>query len=88
MVTKTLAVSSRLGLHARPAALFVQEASKFKSKVTVAKGKTEVNGKSVMGIMLLAAEHGARITLTVSGPDEKEALKALEGLFHRKFDEE
>ncbi|MBI4678905.1 MAG: HPr family phosphocarrier protein [Elusimicrobia bacterium] len=88
MVTKTMAVSTRLGLHARPAALFVQEASRFKSKIVVSKGKTEVNGKSVMGIMLLAAEHGARVTISVSGPDEAEALKALEGLFHRKFDEE
>ncbi|MBI5211481.1 MAG: HPr family phosphocarrier protein [Elusimicrobia bacterium] len=88
MVTKTITVSTRLGLHARPAAMFVQEASRFKSKIVVCKEGVEVNGKSVMGIMLLAAEHGARVTLTATGPDEAEALKALERLFQRKFDEE
>ncbi|MFA6315789.1 MAG: HPr family phosphocarrier protein [Elusimicrobiota bacterium] len=88
MVTKTIAVTTRLGLHARPAAMFVQEASKFKSKILVSKGKTEVNGKSVMGLMLLAAEHGAKVTISAAGPDEADALKALEGLFQRKFDEE
>ncbi|MBI5883995.1 MAG: HPr family phosphocarrier protein [Elusimicrobia bacterium] len=88
MVSKTIAVTTRLGLHARPAAAFVQEASRFKSKIVVSKGKTEVNGKSVMGIMLLAAEHGAKVTITATGPDEVEAIKALEGLFQRKFDEE
>ena len=87
-MTKTLAVTTRRGLHARPAAAFVSEASRFKSKIVVCKGKTEVNGKSVMGIMLLAAEHGAKVTITATGPDEFEAIKALEGLFQRRFDEE
>lgn len=68
--------------------MFVQEASRFKSSIKVAKGGTEVNGKSVMGLMLLAAEKGSLLTIKVEGPDEAEAIAALEVLFERKFDEE
>lgn len=88
MTTKSYKISNRLGLHARPAALFVQEAAKFKSKVTVVKDGVEVNGKSVMGLMLLAAESGSTMTIKVEGPDEAQVHEALEKLFVRKFDEE
>ena len=88
MVRKEFVVKNKLGLHARPAALFVQTASKYQSEVKVSKGGTEVNGKSVMGIMMLAAECGSRIQVTVKGQDEQRAAKDLESLFARKFDEE
>ncbi|MDX6768231.1 MAG: HPr family phosphocarrier protein [Elusimicrobiota bacterium] len=88
MISKNYKVSNRLGLHARPAALFVQEAARFKSKVVVVKDGVEVNGKSVMGLMLLAAESGSTMTIKIDGPDEAQAHEALEKLFVRKFDEE
>lgn len=88
MIVKSYRISNRLGLHARPAALFVQEAAKFKSKVLVVKDGVEVNGKSVMGLMLLAAESGSTMTIKADGPDEQAVHEALEKLFNRKFDEE
>ncbi|MBI4371250.1 MAG: HPr family phosphocarrier protein [Elusimicrobia bacterium] len=88
MTERVFSVSCRLGLHARPCALFVQEAAKFKSRVVVAKDGLEVNGKSVMGLMLLAAESGARLLVKAEGPDELRTLEALEKLFERRFDEE
>jgi phosphocarrier protein len=88
MMVKSYKIQNRLGLHARPAALFVQEAAKFKSKVLVVKDGVEVNGKSVMGLMLLAAESGSTMTIKADGPDEQQVHEALEKLFNRKFDEE
>ena len=88
MIKKTLSMTPRLGLHAKPAGMFVREACRFKSEVMLSKDGTEVNGKSVMQLMLLAAECGARVTLRITGPDEGAALAALEQLFARKFDEE
>lgn len=88
MTSKNYKIQNRLGLHARPAALFVQEAAKFKSKVIVVKDGVEVNGKSVMGLMLLAAESGSTMTIKADGPDETQVHEALEKLFQRKFDEE
>ena len=84
---KVMTIMNRLGLHARPAALFVQEAGKFKSQIHVVKDGLQVNGKSVMGLMLLAAERGSRLTIKADGPDEAKALEALEKLFARNFDE-
>ena len=84
---KVLTIKNRMGLHARPAALFVQEASKFKSQVLVVKDGLQVNGKSVMGLMLLAAESGSKLTVKADGPDEAKVIEALEKLFDRKFDE-
>lgn len=78
-------VNNKLGLHARPAALLAQVTSRFKANVLVAKEDLEVNGKSVMGLMLLAAENGAKVRVTVSGPDEKEAVEAIAKLFTRGF---
>lgn len=77
-----------LGLHARPAAMFVQEASRFKSEIKVAKDGLVINGKSVMGLMLLAAENGSKIKVTAKGPDEAAAVAALAALFERGFDED
>ena len=88
MTEKVLTVRNRLGPHARPAALFVQEAAKFKSQIFVVKDGLQVNGKSVMGLMLLAAESGSKLTIKADGQDEAKALEALEKIFQRKFDEE
>lgn len=77
-VKKELVVKNRLGLHARPAALFVQVANKFDSEVTVLKDGVEVNGKSIMGILTLAAEKDSIITITISGRDAEAALAELE----------
>ena len=87
MVEKLLTVKNKLGLHARPAALFAQTAGKFKAQVRVSKGDLEVNGKSVMGLMMLAAECGSKLKVVLEGADEGQAVKALEQLFDRKFDE-
>ena len=88
MTEKILTIRNRLGLHARPAALFVQEAVKFKSQVFVVKDGLQVNGKSVMGLMLLAAESGSKLTIKADGLDESKVIEALERLFERKFDED
>ncbi|MDP3544051.1 MAG: HPr family phosphocarrier protein [Elusimicrobiota bacterium] len=84
---KIMVIRNRMGLHARPAAMFVQEAAKFKSQVYVVKDGLQVNGKSVMGLMLLAAESGSKLVIKADGPDENEAISALEKLFERRFDE-
>ena len=78
LIEKELVVKNKQGLHARPAALFVQIASKYESEVKVRKGKDEVNGKSIMGLMTLAAEKGSLIKLIVDGPDAKDAIRELE----------
>ncbi|NQT75241.1 MAG: HPr family phosphocarrier protein [Candidatus Omnitrophica bacterium] len=78
MIEKKLIIKNKQGLHARPAALFVQIANKYESEVTVKKGKEEVNGKSIMGLMTLAAEKGTSINLKIDGPDAKEAMQELE----------
>jgi phosphocarrier protein len=88
MIQKILSMTPKLGLHAKPAGMFVREACRFRSEIMVGKDGTEVNGKSVMQLMLLAAEFGSKVTLRITGPDEAEALSALEKLFARKFDEE
>jgi phosphocarrier protein len=84
---KIMTIRNRMGLHARPAAMFVQEAGKFKSQIHVVKDGLQVNGKSVMGLMLLAAESGSKLTIKADGPDEAKAIEALEKLFERRFDE-
>jgi phosphocarrier protein len=81
-------VKNRLGLHARPAAMFVQAAAKFRSDIKVSKGDVEVNGKSVMGLMMLAAECGSKVRVVADGADEKKALDELGQLFEKKFNEE
>jgi len=88
MVQKNVKILNKLGLHARPAALFVKTAAKFKSDVFLRRNNHEVNGKSIMGVMMLAAELGSEIMITVKGEDEEEALKALLNLVNSKFEEE
>ena len=88
MIQKEFKVLQKLGMHARPAAALVNEAGKFKSSVLVSKDGLEINGKSLMGLMLLAAECGSTLVVKVNGPDEKQAMEALTVLFQRKFDEE
>ena len=80
VVEKTVVIKSKQGLHARPAALFVQIANKFDSDVIVSKGKTKVNGKSIMGIMMLEAGRGAKITIITKGEDAQQAIAELENL--------
>jgi catabolite repression HPr-like protein len=77
MVEKKVVVQWETGLHARPAALFVQEANKFASDVFVVKGTKKVNAKSIMGIMSLAVSRGTEITIIADGSDEEEAVKVL-----------
>lgn len=88
MTERTFTIKNRLGLHARPAAMFVQEAARYKSSIIVIKDGLEVNGKSVMGLMLLAAESGSQLTVRADGSDELPALDALQRIFEGKFGEE
>jgi len=88
MIQKNFRIKNKLGLHARPAALLAQTASKFESKISIVKDGQEVDGDSILGIMMLAAEFGSEIVVTANGKDEKEAIKKIEELFKRKFDEE
>ena len=78
LIEKVVVIKNKQGLHARPAALFVQIANKFNSDITISKGKHKVNGKSIMGIMMLEAGSGARITMAVNGDDAETAVKELE----------
>lgn len=87
MITKKLTVLNKLGIHARPAAQFVRVASRFKSDVTVEKDDESVDGKSIMGLMMLAVGCGAEIDVIVEGPDEEESMAALETLVGEKFGE-
>lgn len=87
MLERELTVSNRLGLHARATAKLVQLLSGFRANATlVAKGR-EVNAKSIMGVMLLAAGYGTTVLLRLEGEDEQEAMEAAAALFERKFDE-
>ena len=79
-VKKTLTVRNKLGLHARPAAIFVQIANKYDSQISVKKGKQLVNGKSIMGIMMLAASRGSKIHIIAKGDDAEAAIEELEKL--------
>jgi len=85
---QTFTIKNRLGLHARAAALLVKTANKFASEVTIEKDGLEVNGKSIMGILMLAASKGTKITLKVEGRDSVLALQTLGRLIENKFGEE
>lgn len=80
-----LLIRNQLGLHARACALFVKTSSRFKSEIFVSRDDLEVNGKSIMGVMMLAAEEGSTIVVRASGADEAEALVALQELVDGKF---
>lgn len=87
MVEKEIVVSNKLGLHARASAKLVQLVQGFKSSIWLISGGREVNAKSIMGVMMLAAGIGTPLTLRAEGPDEATALAAVAALFDRKFDE-
>jgi phosphocarrier protein HPr len=87
-VRKEFFVSNKLGIHARPAALFVKTANRFQCDVFVEKDGEKVNGKSIMGLMMLAAGPGSKLTVHADGPDASKALAEIEALIKRKFDEE
>jgi phosphocarrier protein len=84
---RTVTIRNRHGLHARPAAEFVKLSSRFKSRVIVEKDGLEVNGKSIMGVMMLAAEYGSTITIRAVGRDSREAVEALCALVMNEFGE-
>lgn len=88
MITKQLTVLNKLGIHARPAAQFVRVASRFQSEVSVEKDGEAVDGKSIMGLMMLAVGWGAVVNVSTEGPDEADAMQALEELVNSKFGEE
>lgn len=88
MIQEKIKIKNKLGIHARPATLLAQEAGKFKSEIFIAKDGIEVNAKSIMGIMMIAAEQGSVLILTVKGDDEKEAAKAIKNIFNKIFEEE
>lgn len=87
-VEKTFTIRNKLGLHARAASLFVQLANKFSSDILVQKNDQEVNGKSIMGILILAAAQGAKITVRVSGDDADKAIDAIGELIDAGFGED
>jgi phosphocarrier protein HPr len=87
MPERTVQIVNKAGLHARPAAEIVKMAAKYASDITVTREELEVNGKSIMGVMMLAAECGSTLQLKAEGPDAKEALDALEQLIGSKFGE-
>ena len=87
-LTKELTIANKLGIHARPAALFVKTANRFACEIFVEKDGEKINGKSIMGLMMLAAGPGSKLTLHVKGADAMTAIAELEALVKRKFDEE
>ena len=88
MIQEKIKIKNRLGIHARPATLLAQEAGKFKSEIFIAKDGIEVNAKSIMGIMMIAAEQGSILNLTIKGEDETLAAQALKKVFSKIFEEE
>ena len=88
MVEQQVTIQNRLGLHARACSVFVKEAAKYASHVTLARDGLEVNAKSILGVMMLAAERGAELTLRAEGADEADALVALVRVVNDKFGEE
>jgi phosphocarrier protein len=87
MVKKDFTILNKLGIHARPAAQFVKIANRFEADIFVEKDGDEIDGKSIMGLMMLAAGHGSVITVTAEGSDETIAIEAIAGLIDRKFEE-
>jgi len=86
-VTKELIVQNKMGIHARPAAMIVRITNKFKAEVFVENKDEQVNGKSIMGLMMLAAGRGSKVTFIATGADAPAMLTELDALFARKFDE-
>jgi phosphocarrier protein HPr len=88
LTEKKIQVINRLGLHARPAALLVQKASRFQSEIRLVKDEYELNAKSIMSVMMLAAEMGSFITIKAWGEDEVQAVEEIAKLFEEKFGED
>jgi phosphocarrier protein HPr len=88
LMTKDFLVANKLGIHARPAAMFVKTANRFACDIFVEKDGEKVNGKSIMGLMMLAAGPGSKLTIYAEGADAHKALVEIESLLKRKFDEE
>jgi phosphocarrier protein len=86
-VVRQVVIRNRLGLHARAAAQFVKTAGRFKAEITVESGRQKVNGKSIMGLLMLAAAHGTTLLLRATGQDGPAALQALEDLVEARFGE-
>ncbi|MFN2400761.1 MAG: HPr family phosphocarrier protein [Gemmatimonadaceae bacterium] len=87
MVERNVTIVNEQGLHARPAAEIVKTAAKFKSDITMVRDDMEVNGKSIMGVMMLAAEYGSTLVVRADGPDADAAVEAIAALVERKFGE-
>ncbi len=87
MISREITIVNKLGLHARAAVKFVNLASRFESEIRLMANYRRVNGKSIMGIMMLAASRGTGVTLEIDGPDEEEALEQLEQLIAERFGE-
>ena len=87
MIERVIEIKNKLGLHARAAAKLVHTAARFKSDIKIRKGDEEVDGKSILGILLLAAGRGSSIVIKADGMDERDALEAVEKLIDAKFDE-
>ena len=85
---KEVEVVNKLGLHARPAMMLVKTASQFQSEIKIIKDNVNVNAKSIMGVLVLAAEKGSKLKIVAEGPDEEEAVEALAKLFAEGFGEE
>ncbi len=88
MPSRELTIGNKLGIHARPAAQFVKTASRFDAEIRVEKDGEEVDGKSIMGLMMLAAGHGSVLNIIAEGDDAEEALGALAELIARNFEED
>ena len=88
MAERIVTVRNRAGIHARPAALLVKTASLFASQIHIERDSEKVNGKSIMGVITLGATHNTQLKIIADGPDEVEALDAIEKLFENRFEEE
>ena len=88
MIERIIKIKNKAGLHTRPAATIVKIAAKYKCDFFISRDGMNINGKSIIGVMTLAAEEGAELTLTFDGVDEEEASKEIIDLFERGFDEE
>jgi len=87
-ITKDITIQNRLGLHARPSAMFVKVCNRHRADIWVEKDGEQVNGKSIMGLMMLAAGHGSKLRVTCEGSDAEKAIHEIEGLIERRFDED
>ena len=87
MIERTVTIANKNGLHARPAAEIVKTAAKYQADITLVRDDLEVNGKSIMGVMMLAAEYGSQLVLRADGPDAEAAVGALTQLIENKFGE-